>query len=443
MKIYISLVMNSEFHEGLIGHVLKIAAFGQEYSMDAVPNLLRGGMDKKFGPLITRIKENISFFKEASLTPFLLNHIKTSEQVCSIYLNEDGIIIHADRDFLTWTGYESDTVLNKPLTFVLLDRYQGRFLQFTKDILRSESTAESRFELVSKKSTVVPFRSLGIPYSEGEQRGICLLCVFEDSGDQQLPLTMYKNIIENSNDAILIHQAGIIRYVNKTAATLIGFSVSELLGQSLFNYVAPEYHELVMYRLNARLQGLDVPHLYEIGVLTAAGVQKSVELTATLIEYLNEPAVLVILRDSTDRQEILQVLKESQQQYKRYVEHAPYGVVVVDNEGTFLECNPAFCSMIECSRESLKNRTIMDFVEQYGNFAGDVFKKDLIKKQNWRITVSFKKVTGDTIYLTLDALRLTQSRVLIYCVNLSSLQERALSLQKQLENQGKDKQRFW
>lgn len=82
----------------------------------------------------------------------------------------------------------------------------------------------------------------------------------------------YRQLIEQSPDGILIHQASAIRFANGAAARLFGYGRPEdMEGRALAAHLAPEGREAVMGRIEARIRGDAVPIANEMEALRQEG----------------------------------------------------------------------------------------------------------------------------------------------------------------------------
>jgi PAS domain S-box-containing protein len=71
-------------------------------------------------------------------------------------------------------------------------------------------------------------------------------------------------------------------------------------------------------------------------------------------------ALLGVTRDVTERTRAEEALKESEERFRTYVDHAPIGVTVTDETGRYLEVNPATCRLTGYDRAELLARSVSD-----------------------------------------------------------------------------------
>ncbi len=119
----------------------------------------------------------------------------------------------------------------------------------------------------------------------------------------------YRHLIEMSPDAIAIHQDGKIVYINASGANLYGVkNPREMHGKSIFDFVHPDYHEIVTHRLKKTLSGEEVPYIEE-KFIKLDGSVIDVEVTAIPSSFENKPATQIIVRDITKRKQAEEEIK--------------------------------------------------------------------------------------------------------------------------------------
>ena len=113
----------------------------------------------------------------------------------------------------------------------------------------------------------------------------------------------YEAVVEGVNDAIAIVRDGTVAYANPQCHELLGWPADGLVGEAFLSVVAPEDQERAAdrYARHVDPETPDPPERYQLRFETAAGDGRVGEVHATAIEYEDEPAVLVAIRDVTDR----------------------------------------------------------------------------------------------------------------------------------------------
>jgi PAS domain S-box-containing protein len=130
----------------------------------------------------------------------------------------------------------------------------------------------------------------------------------------------FRVLAETTSSAIFIYQRGRFRYVNRATEKVTGYSSEELLSMNFWDWVHPDFRDVVKSYGHARRHGREAPARYEIKFITKAGEVRWAELIPGLIVYMKKPAILVTAVDITERKKVEEALKEAKQQAELYVD---------------------------------------------------------------------------------------------------------------------------
>ena len=113
----------------------------------------------------------------------------------------------------------------------------------------------------------------------------------------------YRALIDCSLDAIAVHRAGKIVYVNAVAVAMLGARTrSDLVGKPILEVVHPDFHEVSMERARQVAEGSPIP-LLEAKYLRLDGSVIEVETLGNSIVYDGAQANHVSVRDITERKQ--------------------------------------------------------------------------------------------------------------------------------------------
>jgi PAS domain S-box-containing protein len=126
----------------------------------------------------------------------------------------------------------------------------------------------------------------------------------------------YRNLVERANDGVLIIQNGKVQFSNTRLADMLGCTVEEMIHTPFLDYVFPDDRSRTKEINEGRLQGEDVPDIYEITALHKDGKRIDIEANAGLIAYHGEPATLGFIRDITGRKQTEEALRQSERNLK-------------------------------------------------------------------------------------------------------------------------------
>jgi PAS domain S-box-containing protein len=127
----------------------------------------------------------------------------------------------------------------------------------------------------------------------------------------------YRGLVEVSPEAVLVNRNDRIVLVNGAGLQLFGASSAEqLLGKSLFELFHADYHALKRERIGKVLAGERTPVLEE-KIVRLDGVVVDVEVVGAPMTDQGERAVLVLVRDITERKRAQAALQQTTEDLER------------------------------------------------------------------------------------------------------------------------------
>ncbi len=172
----------------------------------------------------------------------------------------------------------------------------------------------------------------------------------------------YRNVVELSPDAIFVHQAGKLTFVNNAAVKLIGASsAEELIGRDIITLVHPDYRSTVRSRLRVLSKGREVP-LIEEKFLKLDRSSIDVEVAAISFQIDGKPAIQVVARDISERKAIEASLQQSETRYRDLFENANDIVYTHDLEGRITSMNLAGLRVTGYSLDEALSMTIQQLI---------------------------------------------------------------------------------
>ncbi len=153
----------------------------------------------------------------------------------------------------------------------------------------------------------------------------------------------YRTAIESSNDAVAIIHGEKIQYVNRRFVEIFGYEEPEdMIGQPVLIIVHPDDQRRVITINQRRHRGDPVPLRYEFKGLTKNGEVIYIEVSAASILYRGRSVYLVYLRDVTERKVAEEVMRNERNRFQTLSENAPFGIIMINQEGGFEYINPKF-----------------------------------------------------------------------------------------------------
>jgi len=152
----------------------------------------------------------------------------------------------------------------------------------------------------------------------------------------------YRILVENAQEGIwAIDENGNTTYVNIKMGEILGYSVEEMIGRSLFFFMDEEGKKLANHYFERRKQGIKEPHEFQFIKRNRERVYTRLE-TAPLINEKGEfYGALACVADITDYHQAEEKLKQSEKKFKSIFIDSPIGIELYDSEGKLEDINGA------------------------------------------------------------------------------------------------------
>lgn len=225
-----------------------------------------------------------------------------------VYDPANGKAIRWNRNFNRVTGYSDEEIASMKAPD---DWYSEEDLKKAEEAIEKtfqEGHAIIEMSLITKSGKTAPTEYSSVMIKDNEGNPKYIIAIGRDITERKKAEEAlkeseekYRNLVDRANDGIIINKDGILRFVNDRAADMMGYNVEEMMNNSFLDYVYPDERERIINIYKKRLQGMDVPDIYEMGALHKNGEKIDVEINSGIISYEGNPAVLSFVRDITER----------------------------------------------------------------------------------------------------------------------------------------------
>ena len=178
-------------------------------------------------------------------------------------------------------------------------------------------------------------------------------------------------VIENIPFAVFAHNLdGEFILVNKTSSDYTGYTKSELLKMRVSDIdhqsITRDFRKNIWEKLQyGRHEQVFSTHYRK------DGSQYPIEVHITAITLRNEPIIIAIVQDITERKQVEKALAESGQLNRTVIENSPIGISVRDKNGTLLLSNKAWNTLWGSSEKDIsaahqkRNKLVFDEKDSY------------------------------------------------------------------------------
>lgn len=163
----------------------------------------------------------------------------------------------------------------------------------------------------------------------------------------------------------MVDLEGKVKFINDKFIKLFGYQLSDIPSLNewfIVGYPDEVYRKWVKENWendlsNALNNKTDIkPKVYTIA--RKDGVPLKVDVSGIIME----DSILVAFLDITDRMKAEEALRESEEKYRLFFEHAADGIFVTDHNGVLLDVNPSGCVLIGYPLADLRGKKLIDLL---------------------------------------------------------------------------------
>jgi len=176
----------------------------------------------------------------------------------------------------------------------------------------------------------------------------------------------FKILYEISTEGLMIHKHGTILDVNQAFVNLLGYeNENELIGKNGFEIVqfTPESKNTVVKNINSNFD-----KAYDIEIMHKNGSIIPVETRGTEINYKENKARLVYMRDISERIKAEKSLKESEEKYRFLTENILDVIWIIEIESMkFKYISPSVTKLLGFTVKEIKSQAMEQLLTKHSN----------------------------------------------------------------------------
>ena len=223
-------------------------------------------------------------------------------------LSKEGEIVNLNLRGAQMLGEERKDLKNCLLGIFVSDGTKSIFNLFLDKIFNNLTKESCEVTLYTNGCLATHVHLTGIVSDDCEQCLVTAMDLIElKHAEQALNESeiKYRELVENSPDAIAIYSEGVIALVNKECLHLLAATnADELIGKSVIEFVHADYRAFVIERMKeVAIEGTVLP-LVEEKFIRLDGSEVDVEVKSMSIRLDNKPAVQLIVRDITECKQV-------------------------------------------------------------------------------------------------------------------------------------------
>lgn len=184
----------------------------------------------------------------------------------------------------------------------------------------------------------------------------------------------FQNVFDMAGDGIHVtDEMGTVIYANQAMCDMLGYGPEELLGRPAIDLTADLSGAGIDEAMLQEMYSRDYSSYFEVLYQRKDGTVLPVEAKVTNVLYGNEPgpALIISVRDTTERKRAEEALKKAHQELQRSRDFfhnvfnlAGDGIYVTDDLGLITFANKALCDMLDYEPDELAGRPAVDLTPE-------------------------------------------------------------------------------
>lgn len=226
-----------------------------------------------------------------------------------------------------------------------------RAIKLVKDaIISGADRFEDEYRLLHKDGHYVWVRDSGVFLKDADDKTVrCVGSIrnidFRKQTEEALQESKlrYQTLAQIAPYAIFVNLNDKIVFANEQCIALFGASgYDEIIGKSPLEFFHPDYHEIIKRRIAAMTENLQAAPTIEEKITRLDGTTVEVEVSSSAFLEKGERAILVALRDITERKEAEEKLRASEKFMRSTLDSLVLSVAIIDRDGVILNVNEAW-----------------------------------------------------------------------------------------------------
>ncbi len=283
--------------------------------------------------------------------------ITTTAQDAIILMDNSGCISYWNKAAEQIFKYKKSEVIGKPLhSIVAPKKYHKGFLEGFKGFKETGMGAFTgkTVEIIGLTKDGVEFPielSISSIKLKGKWNAVAIIRDISERKHAEDALKdseeRYRTLFETALDGILIADAETrnFKYCNRAICKMLGYNKDELLKMSINDIHPEDKIEHVTSEFEAQVKK-EKKLASDISCLRKDGSIIHVDINANIAVIDGKKCIIEFFRDTIERKQIEQALKESEENYRILVEHSPLGILKTDMNGNIEVVNSALIKIL-------------------------------------------------------------------------------------------------
>ncbi len=162
----------------------------------------------------------------------------------------------------------------------------------------------------------------------------------------------YIKILSEHPEAVMIHRAGTVLFVNDRITALLGYSPGEMAGNKITDFLSKNAGEKLIK--NIKKQDIFSDEGLEIETVCKNGRPRFVSVRSSIIDFNSKKSILSTINDISEKKNYEDILKYSENKFKSLFDALNEAIFIIETEtGIIIDANKRAESMLKTSKKEI------------------------------------------------------------------------------------------
>jgi PAS domain S-box-containing protein len=259
----------------------------------------------------------------------------------------DGIITSWNKGAEERYGYHAAEVIGCSIAVIIPPDRVDELPRFLETIRRGGAVIDYESERITKDVRRVTVLLTISPIKDASGKVVGASTIAQDITERKKAEEAlresekkYRQLIETLQEGVwAIDKDANTTFVNLRMAEILGYTVEEMLGKSLFGFMDERGVEIAKYNMERRKQGIVEQHDFEFLRKDGRRINATLETSPLTDEKGDFVGALAGVIDITERKRFEEMLKESEQKFRELADLLPQTICEIDLNGHFTYAN--------------------------------------------------------------------------------------------------------
>ena len=267
----------------------------------------------------------------------------------------------------TILGYSQEEVNNFKLGDIHPPETKKRVIAAFDKVFRGESNSDQVFidaEHRRKNGSLVWMEISAVMHRDNQGRPVSFTGVSRDITERKQAEDAlreseekYRLLIDNLNEGIWqIDKDGYTIFVNDSMAEMLGYTVQEMQGKHLFEFMDAQEVQLTKKYMQRRQKGIKEQHEHTLVCRDGSYIFTNLETSPIYDKDSKYIGAIAGVQDVTDRKQAEEALRQSENYYRAIFENSGSAMFIIEEDATISHVNSNFEKMLGYAKQEVEGK---------------------------------------------------------------------------------------